>query len=124
MDRKATLAEDPLHRRRGPSGTTLLGNLLGRVPWSFVGQSHNLWKNRLINEGACGCGLKLRDCAVWQRAFDVAFGGIDTVDALRALSAEAHRGGNPNRFLAGPTRISVRAYPTLRFMATGGGRDA
>jgi hypothetical protein len=72
----------------GRSGTTLLGNLLGQVD-GFVstGELHQIWRRGLLEGRACGCGLPLRECPVWQRTFELGFGGIDRVDARDAMTA-------------------------------------
>jgi hypothetical protein len=72
----------------GRSGTTLLGNLLGQVEGCVsTGELHQIWRRGLLEGRACGCGLPLRECAMWQEAFEQGFGGMDHVDAADAMAA-------------------------------------
>jgi hypothetical protein len=72
----------------GRSGTTLLGNLLGQVD-GFVstGELHQIWRRGLLEGRACGCGLPLQECPVWQQTFEAGFGGMGQVDAEKAMTA-------------------------------------
>ncbi len=66
----------------GRSGSTILGNVLGSCEgFFFGGEIRNIWKQSLLNNRLCGCGVPLKECSFWQQVFDKAFGGIDKVNA-------------------------------------------
>jgi len=73
----------------GRSGTTILDNVLGQVDgFTSTGELHLIWQRGLVDGRLCGCGQPLRECAVWRDAFEVGFGGVDQVDAQRAIALQ------------------------------------
>jgi hypothetical protein len=65
----------------GRSGSTILSNSLGQIPGFFSGGELNfIWRRNVIENRLCGCGRPVRECPVWTRVMDEAFGGMDGVD--------------------------------------------
>jgi Sulfotransferase family len=65
----------------GRSGSTILSNSLGQIPGFFSGGELNfIWRHNVIENRLCGCGRPFRECPVWTRVMDEAFGGMDSVD--------------------------------------------
>lgn len=66
----------------GRSGSTILGSVLGSCKgFFFGGEIRNIWKQSLLHNRLCGCGVPLKECSFWEKVFDKAFGGIDNVNA-------------------------------------------
>jgi hypothetical protein len=65
----------------GRSGSTILSNSLGQIPGFFSGGELNfIWRHNVIENRLCGCGRPFRECPVWTRVMDEAFGGMDGRD--------------------------------------------
>jgi hypothetical protein len=65
----------------GRSGSTILSNSLGQIPGFFSGGELNfIWRHNVLENRLCGCGRPFRECPVWTRVMDEAFGGMDGVD--------------------------------------------
>jgi hypothetical protein len=65
----------------GRSGSTILSNALGQIPGFFSGGELNfIWRHNVIENRLCGCGRPFRECPVWTKVMDEAFGSMDTVD--------------------------------------------
>jgi hypothetical protein len=65
----------------GRSGSTILSNSLGQIPGFFSGGELNfIWRHNVLENRLCGCGRPFRECPVWTRIMDQAFGGMDGVD--------------------------------------------
>ena len=65
----------------GRSGSTILSNSLGQIPNFFSGGELNfIWRHNVIENRLCGCGRPFRECPVWSKVMDEAFGGMDGVD--------------------------------------------
>jgi hypothetical protein len=65
----------------GRSGSTILSNSLGQIPGFFSGGELNfIWRHNVIENRLCGCGRPFRECPVWSKVMDEAFGGMDAVD--------------------------------------------
>ena len=65
----------------GRSGSTILSNSLGQIPNFFSGGELNfIWRHNVIENRLCGCGRSFRECPVWPKVMDEAFGGMDGVD--------------------------------------------
>jgi sulfotransferase family protein len=65
----------------GRSGSTILSNSLGQIPNFFSGGELNfIWRHNVIENRLCGCGRPFRECPVWPKVMDEAFGGMDGVD--------------------------------------------
>jgi hypothetical protein len=65
----------------GRSGSTILSNSLGQIPGFFSGGELNfIWRHNVIENRLCGCGRPFRECPVWTKVMDEAFGGMDGVD--------------------------------------------
>lgn len=73
----------------GRSGSTLLGRLLAHLPgfWS-VGELVFLWKNGLLENRLCGCGVPFLECAFWSAVGERAYGGWSNVDAEYVLRTQ------------------------------------
>ena len=76
----------------GRSGSTILANSLGEVDGFFsTGEMAYMWRNNLLENRLCGCGEPFRECPVWSRVLQRAFGGTDEVDP-REMMAELSAG--------------------------------
>ena len=65
----------------GRSGSTILSNSLGQIPGFYSGGELNfIWRHNVLENRLCGCGRPFRECPVWTRVMDQAFGGMDGVD--------------------------------------------
>jgi hypothetical protein len=65
----------------GRSGSTILSNSLGQIPGFFSGGELNfIWRHNVIENRLCGCGRPFRECPVWTKVMDEAYGGMDGVD--------------------------------------------
>ena len=65
----------------GHSGSTLLNNTLGQLDGFFAtGEFYSVWRG-LLNDTLCSCSRPYRECDIWPRIFEEAFGGFDAVDA-------------------------------------------
>lgn len=65
----------------GRSGSTILGNVLGEVENCFFGgEIRNIWNKVLIENRQCSCGKPIKDCSLWVKVFDNAFGGLNVVN--------------------------------------------
>lgn len=102
----------------GRSGSTILANSLGEVDGFFsTGEMIYMWRNNLVENRLCGCGAPFRECEVWSRVLDRAFGGADNVDPhemIRELSAGARTRHLPLMLnAAGRRRLADRMRPLL-----------
>jgi hypothetical protein len=71
----------------GQNGATLLTRMLGRIPGLVpVGELGYLWDWGLVENRACGCGLRFSDCPFWTKVGQQAFGGWDRIDPKTVLS--------------------------------------
>ena len=69
----------------GRSGSTLLDRMLGQVPGVFsAGELRDIWQRGVAENRLCGCGAPFRDCEVWRKVGEVAFGGWDAFDVAEA----------------------------------------
>ena len=74
----------------GRSGSTIFGNVLGKVEGFFHGGEFNfIWERNLIENRLCGCGAPFDECEVWGSVLERAFGGKDGVDAHEMLQLQA-----------------------------------
>jgi hypothetical protein len=74
----------------GRSGSTILSNSLGQIGGFFSGGELNfIWKHNVLENRLCGCGRPFRECPVWTRVMDEAFGGMDGVDAREMMRIQA-----------------------------------
>jgi Sulfotransferase family len=63
------------------SGSTMLDSILGQIHGFFsTGELYYVWGRNVLDNTVCGCGTPFRDCNVWKRVFEDAFGGIDAVE--------------------------------------------
>lgn len=70
----------------GRNGSTILGSILGQSEgFFFAGELRNIWKQSLINNRMCGCGVALRDCKTWDSIFEIAFSGIGNINPEKIL---------------------------------------
>lgn len=71
----------------GRTGSTLLEKLLGSLDGVFAaGELTWLWY-ALRGDGRCSCGSHYRDCPVWGKVLEEAFGSADEVPFLEMLEA-------------------------------------
>ena len=74
----------------GRSGSTILSNSLGQIGGYFsAGELNFIWRHNVIENRLCGCGRPFRECPVWTRVMDEAFGGMDEVDAREMMRLQA-----------------------------------
>jgi hypothetical protein len=74
----------------GRSGSTILSNSLGQIGGFFSGGELNfIWKHNVLENRLCGCGRPFRECPVWTRVMDEAFGGMDAVDPREMMRLQA-----------------------------------
>lgn len=65
----------------GRSGSTILAQVLGRVPgFVNVGELWQIWDRGLRENELCGCGLPFCSCGFWNAVGNEAFGGWNNVD--------------------------------------------
>src|SRR5690606_26342504 len=77
----------------GRSGSTLLDRMLSQCPgFLSTGELRHPWERSLTENQLCGCGEPFRECAVWQRVLQAAYGegGVD-VEAVLRLKAQVDR---------------------------------
>lgn len=94
----------------GRSGSTVLGNVLGEIEGFFsAGELVYIW-DRLVNDGACSCGTRFRECPVWRPVLDSAFGGPEKVDAdaMRRVQRTSTRPRHIPLMLAGRRLLESR----------------
>jgi hypothetical protein len=74
----------------GRSGSTILSNSLGQIGGYFsAGELNFIWRHNVIENRLCGCGRPFRECPVWTRVMDEAFGGLDGVDAREMMRLQS-----------------------------------
>ena len=66
----------------GRSGSTLLGALLGQLDGFFYAGELRSAARAFDGGSSCGCGEPLRECPIWTRILEHAFGGIDGASTL------------------------------------------
>lgn len=64
------------------SGSTIVNRVLGQID-GFVawGELRDIWQHGIIENRSCTCGAMFKECPVWTKIIDTAFGGIDRVKA-------------------------------------------
>lgn len=76
---------------KGRSGSTLLDTILGQLDGVFsTGELGRLWEWGLTNGYRCGCGERVRDCAVWRDVVARAFDGDPRREARRVIAWQDH----------------------------------
>jgi hypothetical protein len=74
----------------GRSGSTILSNSLGQIGGYFsAGELNFIWRHNVIENRLCGCGCPFRECPVWTRVMDEAFGGMDGVDPREMMRLQS-----------------------------------
>jgi hypothetical protein len=74
----------------GRSGTTLVSRMLGEIPGVCdVGEVVNLFRQGVLLNETCGCGVPFLECAFWHDVGVDAFGGWCDSYARRVLAARA-----------------------------------
>jgi len=74
----------------GRSGSTILSNSLGQIGDYFsAGELNFIWRHNVLENRLCGCGRPFRECPVWTRVMDEAFGGMDGVDPCEMMRLQA-----------------------------------
>jgi hypothetical protein len=101
----------------GRSGSTILAQVLGRIPGFInVGELWQIWNRGLRDNERCGCGQTFRSCAFWGAVGDEAFGGWDTVDVDKMIAFRPYLKKPryaPHYALAAKTGIRTRKMDTL-----------
>ena len=70
----------------GRSGSTILSNIIGEVEGFFsAGEVYNLWQRGLLENKLCGCERSFSECVFWKETFELAYGGIDSLDVKHML---------------------------------------
>jgi hypothetical protein len=70
------------------TGSTILGELLGRVPdVIYVGELSQFWR-RYSRRELCSCGKALPECDFWSRVVEEAFGGLPSGRAEQLVGLE------------------------------------
>lgn len=102
----------------GRSGSTILANSLGEVDGFFsTGEMCYMWRNNLVENRLCGCGAPFRECEVWGRVLERAFGGSENVDP-REMMRELYAGARTRHLpmmltAAGRRKLAGRMRPLL-----------
>ena len=74
----------------GRSGSTILSNSLGQIGGYFsAGELNFIWRHNVVENRLCGCGRPFRECPVWTKVMDEAFGGMDVVDPREMMRLQA-----------------------------------
>jgi hypothetical protein len=74
----------------GRSGSTILSNSLGEIAGYFsAGELNFIWRHNVIENRLCGCGRPFRECPVWTRVMDEAFGGMDGIDPREMMRLQS-----------------------------------
>ena len=74
----------------GRSGSTILSNSLGQIGGYFsAGELNFIWRHNVIENRLCGCGRPFRECPVWTRVMEEAFGGMDGIDPREMMRLQA-----------------------------------
>ncbi|MGD0980172.1 MAG: sulfotransferase [Solirubrobacteraceae bacterium] len=70
------------------TGSTVLGELLGRVPdVAYVGELSQFWR-RYSRRELCSCGRALPECGFWSRVVDEAFGDLPAARVEQFIELE------------------------------------
>ncbi len=94
----------------GRSGSTLLDRILGQVPGVFsAGELRDIWRRGALEDRLCGCGSPFRECAVWRKVGEVAFGGWDAIDLVEAQALRDRL----DRPWATPLLLGSRVTPAM-----------
>jgi hypothetical protein len=95
----------------GRSGSTILSNSLGQIEDYFsAGELNFIWRHNVIENRLCGCGRPFRECPVWTKVMDEAFGGMDGVDAREMMRLQAS--GTRTRHI--PLMLTARGDGVLK----------
>ncbi len=95
----------------GRSGSTILSNSLGQTGGYFsAGELNFIWKHNVLENRLCGCGRPFRECPVWTRVMEEAFGGMDGVDAREMMWLQAS--GTRTRHI--PLMLTARGSRVLK----------
>ena len=74
----------------GRSGSTILSNSLGQIRDCFsAGELNFIWRHNVVENRLCGCGRPFRECPVWTRVMEEAFGGMDGVDPREMMRLQS-----------------------------------
>ena len=95
----------------GRSGSTILSNSLGQIGGYFsAGELNFIWRHNVIENRLCGCGRPFRECPVWTKVMDEAYGGMDVVDPREMMRLQAS--GTRTRHI--PLMLAPRGERVLR----------
>jgi hypothetical protein len=95
----------------GRSGSTILSNSLGQIGGYFsAGELNFIWRHNVIENRLCGCGRPFRECPIWTRVMDEAFGGMDAVDPREMMRLQAS--GTRTRHI--PLMLTARGEGVLK----------
>jgi hypothetical protein len=74
----------------GRSGSTILSNSLGQIGGYFsAGELNFIWRHNVMENRLCGCGRPFRECPVWTKVMEEAFGGMDGVDPREMMRLQS-----------------------------------
>ncbi len=94
----------------GRSGSTILSNSLGQIPGFFSGGELNfIWRHNVLENRLCGCGRPFRECPVWTKVMDEAFGGMDGIDPREMMRLQ--NSGTRTRHI--PSMLAERGRRSL-----------
>jgi Sulfotransferase family len=95
----------------GRSGSTILSNSLGQIGGYFsAGELNFIWRHNVIENRLCGCGRPFRECPVWTRVMEEAFGGMDGVDPREMMRLQSS--GTRTRHI--PLMLTARGDRVLK----------
>jgi hypothetical protein len=95
----------------GRSGSTILSNSLGQIGgYLSAGELNFIWKHNVVENRLCGCGRPFRECPVWTRVMDEAFGGMDGVDPREMMRLQSS--GTRTRHI--PLMLTARGNRVLK----------
>jgi hypothetical protein len=95
----------------GRSGSTIMSNALGQIRGYFsAGELNFIWRHNVIENRLCGCGRSFRECPVWTRVMEEAFGGVDAVDPREMVRLQSS--GTRTRHI--PLMLTARGDRVLK----------
>jgi Sulfotransferase family len=95
----------------GRSGSTILSNSLGQIAGYFsAGELNFIWRHNVLMNRLCGCGRAFRECPVWTRVMEEAFGGMDGVDPREMMRLQSS--GTRTRHI--PLMLTTRGDRVLK----------
>jgi hypothetical protein len=101
----------------GRSGSTILAQVLGRIPgFVNVGELRQIWHRGLQENERCGCGQLFYSCWFWRAVGNEAFGGWANVDVDKMVAFDPYLRRpryTPHYALVARTGVRSRKMSTL-----------